>query len=189
MDKLALLYRVPSPHSIYNMLRDELAGCDTILDVGCGEDSILLRLGFNHARITGLDIWERYAIKHKDDAKYEGYLLADVTKIDLPAKSYDMVFLSDTLEHLSKEDVYNSNLFEKMSRWAKKKVVMMLPCGFIYNGSYDGNPYLYHKSGWDVGELRREGFKVRCTVRVRRKKYFKLTLLETVRTMFAVKEV
>lgn len=189
MDKLSILYRVPMPRSIYGMFRKELGDCDSVLDVGCGIDSILLRLGFNHVAITGLDIWERYAIKHKKDVRYHNYLCADIMSAEFASNSFDMVLLSDTLEHLSKVDVYNEKLFDRMALWARKRVVIMTPRGFIGNESYDGNPHLYHKSGWYTSELEALGFKVYCTLRVRRKVNWEYFPLELFRTLFAVREV
>jgi len=170
------------------MFNEAIEGCETVLDAGCGADSILLQLGINHKQITGLDIWGEYAKRHQGDKRYVGYYQADVTKVEFPARSFDVVILSDVIEHIPKGEVLGSKLFDKISTWAKKKVIIMTPYGFVDNSSYGGNPFLYHKSGWTSNELREHGFRVRSTFRVRRKKYWRITGLEWIWTIFAVKE-
>jgi len=68
------------------------------------------------------------------------------------------VIALDVLEHLSKEEGYE--LLKKMERWARKKVIIFTPNGYVYQDGYDNNPFQEHKSGWGVKELEELGFKV-----------------------------
>lgn len=171
------------------MYKKELEGCTSILDAGCGRDSLLLRLGINGKQITGLDIWHDYAIKNWLDPHYTDYYKADLTQVTLPPRSFDAVILSDVIEHIDKITAADTFLFNRVITWARKKVIIMTPYGLVDNGSYDGNPFLYHKSGWMPHELERYGFKVRLTLRIRRKKYWGIPGLELFRTIFAVREI
>ena len=47
-----------------------------------------------------------------------------------------------------------------MERWARKKVIITTPNGYIYQHEYDNNPFQEHKSGWTVEELKNLGFKI-----------------------------
>lgn len=189
MNKLALVYRVPTPRSIYGLFKNELKDCNSVLDIGCGEESLLFQLGMNRVKVTGLDIWLPYAIKNNSDKRYVKYIAENVFDAEFEPRSYDMVLMTDFLEHLDKEKVYERKLIDKICFWAKKKVVMMLPVGYIENDPYDGNPFLIHKSAWSVKEVAALGFNVTELIRVRRKKYLGITMLEFFRTMFAVKNI
>lgn len=47
-----------------------------------------------------------------------------------------------------------------METWARKKVIITTPKGYVWQNGYDGNPLQEHKSSWSVKELRDLGFKV-----------------------------
>jgi len=48
-----------------------------------------------------------------------------------------------------------------MERWARKKVIITTPNGYLWRGTYDNNPLQEYKSSWSVEELRNLEFKVR----------------------------
>jgi hypothetical protein len=62
------------------------------------------------------------------------------------------------LEHLSKQE--GIELIEKAEQWAKKKVIIAGPNGFIPQDAYDANPYQRHVSGWTVEDFESVGFAV-----------------------------
>jgi hypothetical protein len=47
-----------------------------------------------------------------------------------------------------------------MEKWAKKKIIIFTPNGFLRQEECDGNILQIHKSGWTVKEFREFGFKV-----------------------------
>lgn len=47
-----------------------------------------------------------------------------------------------------------------MEKWAKKKVIITTPNGYLWQNGYDNNPLQQHKCGWSVDELKELGFKV-----------------------------
>jgi len=47
-----------------------------------------------------------------------------------------------------------------MGKWAKKKVIIFVPNGYLWQDGYDDNPLQRHLSGWSANEFRKMGFKV-----------------------------
>jgi hypothetical protein len=47
-----------------------------------------------------------------------------------------------------------------MERQAKKKIILILPYGFLRQDAYNGNLFQVHLSGWTFMELKDLGFKV-----------------------------
>jgi len=64
------------------------------------------------------------------------------------------------LEHLTKQEGAELLDKDKMERWARKKVVVTTPNGYLWQGTYANNPLQEHKSGWSVKELRELEFRV-----------------------------
>lgn len=86
------------------------------------------------------------------------YIKADIRKLSFKQNSFDAVLALDVLEHLSNEESYE--LIGKMGEWAKKKVIIFTPNGFVWQNGYDNNSLQIHKSGGSVSELKNRGFKV-----------------------------
>jgi S-adenosylmethionine:diacylglycerol 3-amino-3-carboxypropyl transferase len=62
------------------------------------------------------------------------------------AKSVDVVFILDVLEHFNRMDALFL-LFEARMI-ARKRVIIWLPIGSCVQTAFDGNPYQEHKSTW-----------------------------------------
>jgi hypothetical protein len=65
--------------------------------------------------------------------------------------------LIGALEHLSKEA--GLRLLEKAEGWARRKVIVLTPNGFLPQGSLSENPFEVHRSGWNVSELKARGYR------------------------------
>jgi hypothetical protein len=63
----------------------------------------------------------------------------------------------DVLEHLNKKE--GKALLRRAEKWAKKKVIVSTPNGFISQRAIDDNEYQSHRSGWMVSEMRQLGYK------------------------------
>lgn len=142
------------------LLRKELHGCSTFLDLGCGCNSVLAR---THSLSTGtfsvgVEIFEPYLQESRRKQIHSHYIQADVRMIEFKPKSFDAVVAIELLEHLTKDE--GTELLNKMKGWARKKIIITTPNGYISQGSYDGNPAQEHKSGWGVDELKGHGFRV-----------------------------
>jgi len=92
------------------------------------------------------------------EVRHKKYVHEDIMKIDFEDKSFDAVVLLDVLEHLTKED--GKKILERMERWAKKKVIIFTPNGYVPQEAYDDNPFMEHKSGWQVGEFKKNGYRL-----------------------------
>lgn len=185
-DLYTLACHIPLPRSEYGLLKKNVRGCNNALDIGCGEMSVLLRLGINNIKITGLDIWEPYS-RNEHVRKYEYFIVGDIrdARLDWPS-SFDLVLMTDVLEHILIRDV--PDVIEKAEAAARKRVIIIVPLGDVGNESYDGNPYQYHKSVWTAEGLKLLGYKVNIIYRLRRRHFPSFFSIQVTKTAFAVKE-
>jgi len=133
-----------------------LSGCNSVLDLGCGYFSQVHR--FDIPFSVGVERFEPYLQESARKAVHSQYIKADIRKVEFKPKSFDAVMAVEVLEHVTKRE--GADLLAKMETWARKKVVVTTPNGFLYQDDYDDNPLQEHKSGWDTNELRRLGFGV-----------------------------
>ena len=141
-------------------LERDLADCDNILELGCGSDSPLLKIGLGH-KTHAVDIWEPYIIKHSEVGNYKSCTLENILTMPYPEKSVDAIVMCDVLEHLERKEVYYTELFQRFENCARKKVILFTPNGFIENDEVDGDPYQRHVAAWFPEDYRREGYKVK----------------------------
>ena len=139
-----------------NLLKRELSDCRTFLDLGCGYDSPIRYVPVAHS--TGVELFRPYLEESKKRGIHSDYILADIRKIGFREDSFDAVLMLDVLEHLSVKEGYE--LIKKAQRWARKKVIVFTPNGFVWQDGYDDNPWQVHKSAWSVEQLERLGFDV-----------------------------
>jgi len=138
------------------ILKKELYGYHSILDLGCGHHSQLS--GRKGIFSVGVDLFLPYLQESKRKAIHNQYIKADVTNIEFKPKSFDVVLAIEVLEHLEKNE--GIELIKKMKLWAKSKIILTTPNGYIPQDEYDKNPYQTHKSSWTDKEFERLGFKV-----------------------------
>jgi len=136
-------------------LRKELKNCKTALDLGCGDYSPIQNVTLSYS--VGVDAFKPSLKESKRRGIHYEYVLADVREIEFKDKSFDAVLALDLIEHLTKED--GIKLIEKMERWARKKVIIFTPNGFLCQRG-NSNPFQTHRSGWNCNELKGLGFRV-----------------------------
>jgi SAM-dependent methyltransferase len=137
-------------------LQKELSDCKSVLDLGCGPNSPL-----QYCNVTlkvGVDWFEPYLEESKKKKIHNQYIKADITEIEFQPQSFDAVVALDVLEHLEKEKGYE--LLKKMEKWARKKIIIFTPNGYISNDCIDNNPLQEHKSGWEFDDFKNLGFKI-----------------------------
>lgn len=136
---------------------EELKDCDTILDLGCGYNSPLQHIredGKRHS-LTGVEIFKPYLEESRKKQLHDFYIESDLMKLTLPPKSFDAIFCSEVIEHLSWFE--GKELLERMDKWATRKIIITTPNGYLAQKGSD-NPYQEHKAGWSIKELRQYGF-------------------------------
>jgi len=138
-------------------LNKELASCSRVLDLGCGNNSILQYC--NVPLSVGVELFNPYLQESKRKGIHSQYIMADVRKLEFKPKSFDAVIAFELLDHLTKQEGYA--LINKATEWTKKKVIITTLNGYAWQVTFDNNPLQEYKSSWDVKELRDLGFKVR----------------------------
>jgi hypothetical protein len=149
------IYRVFLPNT-GQYIKKELVGCQSVLDLGCGHNSSIQY--FNIPFSVGVDLFDRYLEESKNKNIHNQYVKEDVRKVEFSSRSFDGIILIDVLEHLKKEE--GLELIEKMNKWARKKIVILTPNGFIEQEAVDNNSLQEHRSGWRIEEFEKLGFKV-----------------------------
>lgn len=141
--------------TVVRCLQNELSDCETVLDLGCGPDSPI-QYCKNVKYSIGVEVFEPYLKKSKAKKIHNKYYKRDILKLDFPRNSFDAVVLIEVLEHLSAKD--GRKIISLASRWAKKKVIVSSPNGFIEQKEVDNNPWQKHLSGWDYSKMSSLGF-------------------------------
>ena len=140
-------------------IKRDLQDCETVLELGCGSGSPVLRAGYG-PKTTAMEIYPSYVAQHNAKKDYKICFVNDILKWQYPAKQYDAVVAFDVLEHLDKQAIDNFDLFDKMERCARKKVILFTPNGFTENDEVDGDPYQKHKSAWEPSDFTKRGYTV-----------------------------
>lgn len=135
-----------------------LAGCDSVLDLGCGKNSPL-RILEKKKLSVGVDAYAPYIRRSRKKKIHDKYYIMDVLQINerFKPKSFDAVLALDLIEHLQKSD--GKKLLSKMEKIARKKVVILTPNGFIKQED-DETRLQEHLSGWTIGDFKKKGYKI-----------------------------
>ena len=143
-------------YSAYH-LEKSLTKCNSVLDLGCGRNSWIQTVSISYS--VGVDIFKPDLRHSKLKGLHSDHVVADISEIEFKENSFDAVVAFDVIEHLNKDKALN--LIDKMSKWARKRVVISTPKGYVPRNDISNNPYARHLSGWDRFELEDLGFKVR----------------------------
>lgn len=145
------------PAGLYSNLRRELKDCRTVLDVGCGKNS-LIRFFSRKIYAEGVDIYEPYIKESERKKIHHRYHLQDLSNLDFAKNSFDCVMALDVVEHFEKAAALG--LIGKLEAIAKKRVIIFTTNGFVPQHSLDGNPWQVHRSGFSPAEMRQRGYRV-----------------------------
>lgn len=112
------------------LIQEEITEEDSVISLGCG---VLQEIkGLKCKSFKGIDVYEPYVKFSQKEFDIE---FGDITKMEYPENSYDIVLALDILEHLNFDDAKRLiPLFKKM---AKKKVIIYTPNKFYNNFSYN----------------------------------------------------
>ncbi|MCX6776433.1 MAG: class I SAM-dependent methyltransferase [Candidatus Micrarchaeota archaeon] len=139
------------------LLRRELEGCKSFLELGCGMNSPV-RFFSKEFKSAGVDIYKPYLEESRRRGIHDEYFLMDIRKLKFTPKSYDAVLALDLIEHFTKKE--GEKLLKEMERIARKRVIVYTPNGFLKQADLDGNKFQIHKSGWTVSEMKKRGYRV-----------------------------
>lgn len=148
-------------HQYETLLEQEiLSSCQTLLDVGCGSNSQIRAFSKKMIYTMGIDGYIPSIEKSREAGIHSDYTVLNILEIAdrFEANSFDCVLASDVIEHLEKND--GLKLMRDMERIARKKVIIFTPNGFLPQGAYEGNEYQIHRSGWEIDEMQRYGYRV-----------------------------
>lgn len=143
-------------HTLDYCLQKELRDCATVLDLGCGPSSPLQHCK-NIRRSVGVEAFQPYLEESKRKNIHSEYLDKKIEELDFPKKSFDAVIMIEVLEHLPEKTGYE--ILEKAQKWARKKIIISSPNGFINQKAVDNNPLQKHLSGWNHKKMKKLGFK------------------------------
>lgn len=161
LDRLKII----TPFSYMWILRRLIGHPKTILDLGCGDGSLMavLSQGENW-QIIGVDIYANSLNKAKDKKIYQklikGDVLASVRTLRKSSKKYDVVFFSQVIEHIPKYK--GEKVLNEIEKLALNKIIVGTPKGFMEQPKefLGDNPHQIHESGWDAEDFRSRGYKV-----------------------------
>lgn len=138
-------------------LRSALNGCQTVLDVGCGNESPLRFLSQQH--LVGVDGYSPSLEEARRAGTHDEYVLGNVLQLEklFQGRRFDACAGMDIIEHLPKEDGWR--MLEAMERLASRRVVIFTPNGFMPQRSRNGD-LQEHLSGWTAEEMRQRGYRV-----------------------------
>lgn len=134
------------------LLKRELSGCQTVLDLGCGWNSPVRYCDIPFS--VGIESHTRYLDAGRARRIHSQYVLADVRSIEFQPKSVDAVVAINLLDPMSDEE--RQALLRRMERWARKRVVVVTR----NQPSCRNEPLGEGKTGWNAKELRKLGFRV-----------------------------
>lgn len=143
-------------HTLVYELQTALKDCKSVIDLGCGPNSPLQYCPWITHSI-GVEAFDPYLQQSKAKKIHTNYLSDRLETLDFPNKSVDAVILIDVLEHLPEELGYK--ILQKAERWARKKVIVSSPNGFIEQSALDGNELQKHLSGWDYTRMKSLSFR------------------------------
>jgi hypothetical protein len=144
-------------HTSVNQLQKDLSGCKTVLDLGCGPSSPLEYIkNIDHS--VGVEAYEPYLERSKKKGIHTEYVKSMIEDLDYKSNCFDAVIIIGVIEHLKEETGHK--LIKLAEKWAKKKVIITTPNGFIAQKSLDGNKLQIHLSGWKYTDMKKLGYKV-----------------------------
>jgi hypothetical protein len=142
-----------------------------VLDVGagCGTYSNLYRSRLK-GKWTGIEIWEPYVEKFQLTTKYDTLAIENAMEFlaHMATGSFDIIFIGDMLEHLTKADalialMHVVRLLATDMHWEGLAFVSV-PIGSYPQGEYEGNPYEAHLATWERADLELLRSNARCSL-------------------------
>lgn len=143
-------------HTTVYCLQRELADCETVLDLGCGPQSPVSHCA-NLRHTVGVEAFEPYLKIARERGTHNEFICKRIEELDFAPGSYDAVVMIEVIEHLHEDEA--RKILTLAEKWARKKVIVTSPNGYVAQKAVDGNPLQVHLSGWELAKMRRMGFR------------------------------
>jgi SAM-dependent methyltransferase len=142
----------------YLQIRSALSDCRSVLDIGCGPDSVMQYFGFE--RLVGFEGYEPAVEEARKRGTHHQLVLGDVRNLGSSFKpeEFDAVVALDLIEHLPKAD--GLIMLRAMEQLSASKVLLITPNGFLPQGNTETGDLQQHLSGWDTDEMNTLGYRV-----------------------------
>jgi len=143
-------------HTLVYCLQRELKGCESVLDLGCGNSSPLQYCS-NIKYSVGVEAYSPYVVMSKRKKIHTEYYEGKIESLDYPENRFDAVIMLEVIEHLPTSVALE--ILKRAEKWATKKVIVSTPNGFIPQGDVNDNPLQTHLSGWDAHTMNTLGYR------------------------------
>jgi len=145
------------------LLRRSLGNPKTVLDLGCGDGSLMELLAEGKRwKVTGVDLYAENVKAASQRNIFTKVFREDVIKFVRQQiskkKKYDVVFCSQVIEHLDHEK--GEELLILVDLIARQRIIIGTPREFMEqpHGYLGNNPHQVHKSGWLEDDFRNRVF-------------------------------
>ncbi len=133
-----------------------------VLDAGCGTGTFGVVLKamrrLDTPELVGVDVFTHY-LEVIPIGIYDHLICCDIAHLPFRDKVFSGVASIEVIEHLDK--VKGLHALKEFERISRDVIVLTTPKGYQMKNTEDGNPFQTHLSGWNAGEFKRLGFKVR----------------------------
>lgn len=150
----------PAPRYLRRMVLRELARLrfDSLLDVGCGEGSLLKMVADAHpaAKLGGCELSETALRLCRETLPSCTFLKLDLERDDVVGLAYDVVLCVQVLEHL-RDDV---TALRKLHSLCRRAAIISVPGGKLDEHSRKNGHYRHYTKRDLVEKMRRVGFRV-----------------------------
>lgn len=155
---LANGYRDPGQIATCMELHSAFAGCDTVLDVGCGTRSVLRFFGFK--RLVGAEAYAPSVDAALAAGTHDGIIQVDARELEKHFKpgEFDVCVALDVIEHLPKQE--GLRMMRSMESISAKKTIFLTPKGFLHQSHAEDKDLQEHLSGWEADEMCKLGYDV-----------------------------
>lgn len=138
------IYEQPEDKGHYALTREviqtwmsRLVGCQTVLDVGCGEGYAQKMFEAWGAEYTGVALGKDVIIAHK---KHRNVKKMDFTFLDFPDNSFDLVFSRHSLEHSPMPLITLMEWYRVAKHWIGIVLPSIEHYGFVGQNHYSVMP-------------------------------------------------
>ena len=143
---------------IKEWLKDLKIQHNRVLDIGAGAGTypVFYRDSLKSCKWVGVEIWEDYKVKYELEKQYDTLLIGDARHMKF--NYYDVCFLGDVLEHMTKQEAVS--LVEKLKE-SCNYLIISIPIIKYPQDSINGNPYEAHiKDDWSHEEVMETFFSI-----------------------------